>query len=103
MSSSQTRTTQPWFSGLPWLLLSRCRPQRHSRIVLDFMRSSCTRPKRAPIDSTHLTIEGHFSAFGVHTPSRSALPYSQKPLSSISPVAEVIGAKYVVGSLEYVV
>src|ERR1700760_635074 len=26
---------------------------------------------------------GHFSAFGVQTPSRSALPYSQKPLSSI--------------------
>ena len=100
VSSSHTRTTQPWFSGLPWLLLSRCRPQRHSRIVLAVIRSSWTRPKRAPIDSTHLTIDGHFSAFEVQTPSRSALPYSQKPLSSISPVAEVIGAKYVVGSLE---
>jgi hypothetical protein len=46
-----------------------------------------------------LTIDGHFLAFSVHTPSRSALPYSQNPLSSISPVAEVIGAKNVVGSL----
>jgi len=69
-------------------------------MVLAFIRRSWTRPKRAPIDSTHLTIEGHFSAFGVQIPSRSALPYSQKPLSSISPVAEVIGAKNVVGSLE---
>jgi hypothetical protein len=57
------------------------------------MRSSCTWPNRAPVDSTHLTIAGHLLAFFVQTPSRSALPYSQKPLSSIVPVAEVTGAK----------
>ncbi len=66
------------------------------------MRRSWTRPNRAPIDSTHLTIVGHFSAFAVQMPSLSGLPCSQNPFSSISPVAEVIGAKNVFGSLPYV-
>jgi len=34
-------------------------------------------------------------AFFVQTPSRSASLYSQKPFSSIAPVAEVTGAKNV--------
>ena len=63
------------------------------------MRSNCTRPNRVPADSIHLTSAGHFLAFSVQTPSRSALPYSQKPFSSIFPVAEVIGAKNVAGSV----
>jgi hypothetical protein len=63
------------------------------------MRSSCTRPNRAPIDSTHPTSGGHCFAFSVQTPSRSALPCSQKPFSSIVPVAEVTGAKKVAGSV----
>jgi hypothetical protein len=46
-----------------------------------------------------LTSAGHLLAFSVQTPSRSALPYTQKPFSSISPVAEVIGAKNVAGSV----
>src|SRR5829696_2548911 len=102
VSSSQTRTTQPSDSGLSLLFRSRCKPQRHSRIVFFCMRRSWTRPRRAPIDSTHLTIVGHFSAFDVQTPSLSGLPCSQKPLSSSSPVADVIGAKNVFGSLPYV-
>ena len=63
------------------------------------MRGSCTRPNRAPADSTHLTSTGHFLALSVQTPSRSAWPYSQKHFSSIVPVAKAIGAKNVAGSV----
>src|ERR1700722_12951223 len=104
VNSSQRRTTQPFSSGLlAALLLSRCRPQRHSRIVLGFILSSCTRPKRAPIDSTQPTIVGPFLAFSVQTPSRSGFPYASNPLSSSSPVHEVNGPNVVASSVEYVV
>jgi len=63
------------------------------------VRSNCTRPNRTAIDSIHLTSAGHLLALSVKTPSRSAWPYSQKPVSSIFPVAEVIGAKNVAGSV----
>ena len=57
------------------------------------MRSRCTWPNRAPVDSTHVASAGHLLAFFVQTPSGSALRYSTKPLSSTVPVAEVTGAK----------
>src|SRR5436305_4013196 len=91
VSSCHTRTAHPLVSGFLLLLLSRCSPQRHSRIVLGLMRSSCTLPNRAPTDSSHLMIVGHFSAFGVHSRSRSHLSKLPKAPSSISPVADVMG------------